>query len=510
MSLHYSFVCSDKKDIIFHQVHVFNKFKNPKGGFDNETIVQDIQGMWSFYEAAQLRVHGEDILEEAHEFAYNKLKSITNQLSPSLADQINQSLLQPLHKAIPRMMARSYMSFYEEDRQSSSKLFAKLDFNMLQKQHEKEIAIAIKWWEKSEFARKFSYARQRMVELYFWPFSMNSEPKYSSFRRMMAKLMQWMSVIDDTFDAYGTIEELELFTQAIQRWDITCIASLPECYKDIFNTIIELFDEIVELLNAMGEESNLVLQYFKQLLITFVEDYMVEAKWCHEGYIPAYDEYKYRAFETSSATHQALTIIFIVLGGFATKEMLHWISNNNNIPLIIQASTVVARLTNDLASRKFEQQRKHAASAVECCMKQYGFSEKEAYEFIKKDINHYWKDNKEYLELIEYIPRQVLDCILNLARISFALPFSLDDRAKDWYHTLLAEVTSDWSTIFSCILWHIWRHKLRHWLVLIIIMLYVPPKRNLRDPQVVNNKAQRELDLSAEVRERAQIKEEEA
>ncbi|MED6225307.1 hypothetical protein PIB30_092511, partial [Stylosanthes scabra] len=26
---------------------------------------------------------------------------------------------------------------------------------------------------------------------------------------------------------------------------------------------------------------------------------------------------------------------------------------------------------------------------------------------------------------------------------AFALPFSLDDRAKDWYHTLPAEVTSD-------------------------------------------------------------------
>ncbi|MED6219310.1 hypothetical protein PIB30_034653 [Stylosanthes scabra] len=29
---------------------------------------------------------------------------------------------------------------------------------------------------------------------------------------------------------------------------------------------------------------------------------------------------------------------------------------------------------------------------------------------------------------------------------AFALPFSLDDRANDWYHTLPTDVTSDWST----------------------------------------------------------------
>ncbi|MED6164413.1 hypothetical protein PIB30_089782 [Stylosanthes scabra] len=29
---------------------------------------------------------------------------------------------------------------------------------------------------------------------------------------------------------------------------------------------------------------------------------------------------------------------------------------------------------------------------------------------------------------------------------AFALPFSLDDRAKDWYHTLPARVTFDWGS----------------------------------------------------------------
>ncbi|MED6123093.1 hypothetical protein PIB30_046054 [Stylosanthes scabra] len=405
---------------------VFNKFKNRNGEF-YETIVQDVQGMWSLYEAAQFRMHEEEILEEAHEFTYNNLKSITNQLSPSLADQINQSLVQPLHKAIPRMRARSYMFFYEEDPSHEKVLlnFAKLDFNMQQKRYRKEVGVAVRWWRRLEFARKVPYARERIAELYFWPFAMTCDPQYSTFREVLTKVNQWMTIVDDTYDAYGTIEELELLTLAIQRWDIRLIASLPECYKAIFNSMVELFDEIIELSNDVGGESNnLVSQCVKQTLVNFVQGYMVEAKWCHEGYIPTYEEYKVNGVFSSG--YEFLTALFIVLGGFATKEMLDWIFN---IPVMVKASALVLRLANDLGSRKFEQQREHVASSVECCMKQYGFSEEEAYKFIKNDINNCWKDmNEEYLKLLEDIPRPVLDCIVNLARISEFLYANFEDK----------------------------------------------------------------------------------
>ncbi|MED6123091.1 hypothetical protein PIB30_046052 [Stylosanthes scabra] len=386
--------------------------------------------MWSLYEAAQLRIHGEEILEEAHEFTYNNLKSITNQLSPSLADQINQSLVQPLHKAIPRMRARSYMFFYEEDPSSHDKVLlnlAKLDFNMLQKLYQKEVGVAVRWWEKSEFARKVPYVRHRIAELFFWPLAMTSEPQYSTLREEIIKVTQWMTIVDDTFDVYGTIEELELFTLAIQRWDIRCIASLPECYKEIFNSTVELFDEIIDLSSVVGGESNLVRQCVKQTLLNFVQGYMTQAKWIHEGYIPTYEEYK--ANGVFSSGYQFVASLFIALGGFATKEMLDWVCN---VPVMVKASGLVLRLTNDLGSRKIEQQRGPIASAVECCMKQYGFSEKEAYEFVKNDINNCWKDmNEEYLRLIKDIPKPVLDCIVNLASICEFLYGNYEDKFTD-------------------------------------------------------------------------------
>jgi len=56
-----------------------------------------------------------------------------------------------------------------------------------------------------------------VVEAYFWPLGMSYVPKDSIARRMVAKLISIISLVDDTYDAYGTVEELEIFTQAIQR-----------------------------------------------------------------------------------------------------------------------------------------------------------------------------------------------------------------------------------------------------------------------------------------------------
>uniref|UniRef100_A0A368UHD3 Terpene synthase N-terminal domain-containing protein n=1 Tax=Glycine max TaxID=3847 RepID=A0A368UHD3_SOYBN len=121
--------------------NVFYKFKDQTRNF-SEKAANDIQGMLSLYEAAELRMHGEDILEEAHNFALVQLtKSLTTQLSPSMIAQVKHSLRRSLRKGLPRLEATYYMSFYEEDSSHDEKLltFAKLDFNMLQELHQKEV-----------------------------------------------------------------------------------------------------------------------------------------------------------------------------------------------------------------------------------------------------------------------------------------------------------------------------------------------------------------------------------
>ena len=43
------------------------------------------------------------------------------------------------------------------------------------------------------------------------------EPKYFLARRILTKVIAMTSTIDDIYDVYGTLEEIELFTEAIER-----------------------------------------------------------------------------------------------------------------------------------------------------------------------------------------------------------------------------------------------------------------------------------------------------
>ncbi|CAL0323424.1 unnamed protein product [Lupinus luteus] len=126
--------------------NVFNKFKDVYGNF-GERLTTNVKGMLSLHEASYLRVHGEDILDEALAFTSAHLESISTQLSPFLEEQVKHSLQQPLHMGLPRLEARQYISIYEQDPSHHKTLLtlAKFDFNMLQKLHQNEVGIISKW-----------------------------------------------------------------------------------------------------------------------------------------------------------------------------------------------------------------------------------------------------------------------------------------------------------------------------------------------------------------------------
>ncbi|MED6155916.1 hypothetical protein PIB30_009979 [Stylosanthes scabra] len=317
------------------------------------------------------------------------------------------------------------------------------------KMHQNEAGGNTKWLRELDIHRNVPYTRDCAAEAYFWSLLVIAEPKYSIQRTILAKLIICIALLDDTYDNYGTIQELDLFTQAIQRWDIGLIESLPECMKVVFKVVVKLCDEI-ELETAKNGKSSLVLQYVKQAFFSFVKGYMVEAKWCHEKYVPTYDEYKINGIETSTMPLE-MTLL-IALGEFATKDMFDWILSN---PKVLKAVSLIARLRDDLGTHTFEQQlREHVASAVECCMKQYEVLQEDAYKLIQNEIKGYWKDiNEACLFNSDGIPKHVLDLILGLARAteftysnlkgdavgSFEDKFSRGQLTKDYVIALLLD-----------------------------------------------------------------------
>nr|WBW04359.1 terpene synthase [Ficus variolosa] len=202
---------------------IFQKFTNKEGKFDN-ALASNVQGILNLYEAAHLMVHGEPILEEALAFATTHLKLTTTspQLSPFLVAQVKRALEQPIRKVLPRVEARHFISLYEENPTHSEVLLnlAKLDFNIVQKLHQKELSDATRWWKDLNVASNLSYARDRLVESYFWTVGVYFEPQYALARRMIFKVFAMTSLIDDIYDNHGTFEELQLFTDVVHRFGV--------------------------------------------------------------------------------------------------------------------------------------------------------------------------------------------------------------------------------------------------------------------------------------------------
>ncbi|KAF7822845.1 putative terpene synthase 2 [Senna tora] len=393
---------------------IFKQLRDEENGEFKVSLIEDVVGMLSLYEAAHFGTHGEDILDQAIHFTAYQLESRLSEMSPNLRQKVGHALNYPIRKGIPRLEARYYIPMYSQEASPNDPLleFAVLDFNVLQALHKQELNHATVWWEKLNFVTKVPYARDRVVEAYFWPLGVYSMPQYTIGRMIVGKLIAVTSAIDDTYDAYGTLEELKLFTQAIQRWDAGPLDPLPECMKVVFQALLELFKEM-ELLTAQEGKSCFV-QYVKHAFEKLAEAYLVEAKWCNEGHIPTYEEYIENGVITSCYPLLE-TASFLGLGNCATKQVFDWISK---VPKIVRASAIICRVTDDLSSHKFERKRVHVASAVECLMNQHGIAEEEAYKFLQKELENAWKDiNEECLKEEKHVPKVVLDCVVNFSSV---------------------------------------------------------------------------------------------
>ncbi|KAH0752139.1 hypothetical protein KY285_005287 [Solanum tuberosum] len=127
--------------------NAFRKFTNDQGNFKKE-LINNVHGMLSLYEAAQFRVHGEEILDEALNFTTTQLKLILPKLSNShLAQQVANALKVTIKDGIVRVETRKYISFYQQNQNHNQVLlnFAKLDFNILQRLHKKELSDITRW-----------------------------------------------------------------------------------------------------------------------------------------------------------------------------------------------------------------------------------------------------------------------------------------------------------------------------------------------------------------------------
>ncbi|KAI3760922.1 hypothetical protein L1987_51325 [Smallanthus sonchifolius] len=360
-------------------------------------MTTDVRGMLSFYESSQLRIKGESILDEAFAFTETKLKSLEKTLQDDLARQVKHALQRSFHRGHAMFEARQYLSNFEEEIATYDSLLtlAKVHFNYLQLLQKEELRTVSKWWKDMKLKVNTSYVRDRVPECYIWSLSLFLEPYYSQARIITTKGILLICVLDDTYDAYATIEEIRVLTHAINRWDITAMSQLPEYIKPFYDFILNEHAEWAKQIPQQGTTN------------------LIEAlkKACRE--VPSFEEYM-RIGLITSGNDLLYKSALLGMGKIVTQEAFGWYESH---PKIVAASELIGRLHDDVMTFGFERERSPSATGVDAYMKTFGVSENVAVEALQNIVEETWKDINEGCLKPREVPMDILAPIVNLARM---------------------------------------------------------------------------------------------
>ncbi|KAK4431263.1 Tricyclene synthase 0e23, chloroplastic [Sesamum alatum] len=266
------FVCTD----------VFNNFKGKDGKF-KRNLRQDIKGLVELYEAAQRSVEGEHILDEAASFSNQLLHEycLAN-VNDDLSRIVIGTLRHPYHKTIARLTRKDFLQDLEGINGWGKTLreLALMDLRKGRSVYQGELAQVSKWWDELGLAKKLNLVRNQPPKWYTWSMTALIDDFSLSRQRVeLTKSIAFVYLIDDIFDVVGRLDELIIFTEAVNKWEYAVVDMLPDymkmCYRALLDTTNHISLEIYERHGHNPIDS-----------LKTSGSYLVEAKWFASGVSP--------------------------------------------------------------------------------------------------------------------------------------------------------------------------------------------------------------------------------
>ncbi|WVZ95795.1 hypothetical protein U9M48_041515, partial [Paspalum notatum var. saurae] len=359
---------------------VFTGFKDDEGAFPSDNPAE----LLSLYNAAHMRTHGEVILDEAILFTRRHLETMLPSLEGALAREIKSSLEIPHPRRVRIYESKYYISTYEKDAMAHEKVLelAKVNSNIMQLHHQHELSIITRWWQDIQIESRLPFARDRLVECYWWILGVYFEPSYSRGRIIMTMVIALCTMMDDIYDSYGTQEECEIFT----NWDTKGAHDLPDCMKLALEKILASYQTIANMLN---KEEKYRMSYLRYRIEEQARGYNNEVKMLQEGYIPkSIEEHLKLSLITGGCPFLACAS-FVGMHDIATKDCFDWVSS---VPKMVQTLSIILRIVDDLQSYEREQLIPHVSSTIDSYMKEHNVSidvTREKIHILKEDS---WKD----------------------------------------------------------------------------------------------------------------------
>ncbi|XXG69538.1 hypothetical protein AAC387_Pa06g2380 [Persea americana] len=391
---------------------VFNAFKDKTDHIVSS--VEDMKGILSLYEASHLAHQGETLLVKCRNSTSMYLKAFKGSVDNKLAKKVEHALELPMHWRVPRIEALWHLNIYEREEHMNPTLLelAKLDFNMVQATHQLDLRKASRWWRDLGLGGKLGFSRDRMMECFFVALGVICKPQFSYPRVELAKVCQLITTIDDIYDVFGSLEELEGFTDAVDRWEIKSIDRLPEymkiCFLALYNTTNEMGYEILK------DQGINIIPHLHKVWADFCKAMLVESKWYYSGYKPSLEEYLNNAWVSSSGP------VILVHALLLSKQTIstQLLDGLDKSPDLIRWPSMIFRLCNDLGTYKDEKVRGDAPSSIDCYMKEANVSEMDARNHMEDLISDAWKKlNEELSSTSSPYPIHFINSAFNLARV---------------------------------------------------------------------------------------------
>ncbi|XP_049402128.1 (3S,6E)-nerolidol synthase 1-like [Solanum stenotomum] len=413
---------------------VFKKFKNNDDGTFGLNLSQDVNGLIGLYEASQLGVEGEYILDEIANFSVGHLNAcLANNDSCDEDRIIKETLKYPYHKSLASCKAKSFINNFKGINgwgKSTLQELANMDYSITKEIHQHELIQVSRWWRSLGLAEELKLLRDQPLKWYAWPMAMLTDPKMSQQRIELAKCISFVYVIDDIFDVYGTVEELTLFTQAVNRWELCAMMDLPEymrsTYKALYNTINSIGYNIYKIYGRNPTQN------LRNTWANLCNAFLKEAKWFASGELPTADVYLKNGL-ISSGVHTVLLHMLYLLGFGLTNQNSIYLEDSS---AMASSVATILRLWDDLGSAKDENQEGNDGSYIECYMKgQKNGSIELTREYVVKQIEDEWKQlNEKHFDLMNGSLGSFSKASINLARM-VPLMYNYDD--KQSIHVLL-------------------------------------------------------------------------
>ncbi|TYI85012.1 hypothetical protein E1A91_D05G408300v1 [Gossypium mustelinum] len=293
---------------------------------------------------------------------------------------------------MPRLEARWFIDVSEknEDKNPIILELAILDYNIVQSTHLEDFRYASTWWKELGLGESLGFARDRIMSNFLWSVGMVITPQDTKSRRIQTKVNALVTCLDDVYDVYGTLDELELLTDVIERFAHMILSTLENSYQSLWTDLCKA--------------------------------YLLEAKWYYNGYTPTLKEYLDNAW-ISITGHVMLAHTYLATHHITEEGLRNF---QEYYPDIIYHANILVRLVNDLGTSSVSNTHNIILVSIQCYMYESGASEEEARKHIWKLIDAEWKKINEDQMTKSLFSRKYIEMAISHARVSIMI-YQKDD-----------------------------------------------------------------------------------